>query len=102
MHPPLLRVILPDLRRALHEQDRAYFRESREARFGRKLERKRAGQERIERTRIIARVRVASLRTETESGTGMALNREPNPRTPLILKGIVQACKLMSIVAKWQ
>lgn len=39
VHPPLLRVILPDLLRALHEQDRAYFRESREARFGRKLER---------------------------------------------------------------
>src|SRR6266511_55513 len=34
----ILRIILPDLFRCLHEKDKAYFRESREARFGTTLE----------------------------------------------------------------
>ena len=34
----ILRIILPDLFRSLHEKDKAYFRESREARFGTTLE----------------------------------------------------------------
>ena len=34
----ILRLILPDLFRCLHEKDKAYFRESREARFGTTLE----------------------------------------------------------------
>jgi glutathione S-transferase len=34
----ILRIILPDLFMALHEKDKAYFRESREARFGTTLE----------------------------------------------------------------
>jgi glutathione S-transferase len=34
----ILRIILPDLFMSLHEKDRAYFRESREARFGATLE----------------------------------------------------------------
>ena len=34
----ILRIILPDLFRCLHEKDKAYFRESREARFGATLE----------------------------------------------------------------
>jgi glutathione S-transferase len=38
LHPVLLRVILLDLFARLHEKDRAYFRESREKRFGRTLE----------------------------------------------------------------
>ena len=38
LHPPLLRVIILDLFGKLHEKDRAYFRESRELRFGMPLE----------------------------------------------------------------
>jgi len=38
LHPPLLRVIILDLFGKLHEKDRAYFRESREQRFGMTLE----------------------------------------------------------------
>ena len=38
LHPPLLRVILMDIYGQLHEKDRAYFRESREKRFGARLE----------------------------------------------------------------
>jgi glutathione S-transferase len=38
LHPVLLRVIVLDLFAKLHEKDRAYFRESREKRFGRTLE----------------------------------------------------------------
>lgn len=34
----ILRIILPDLFRRLHEKDKAYFRESRETRFGTTLE----------------------------------------------------------------
>jgi glutathione S-transferase len=34
----ILRIILPDLFMSLHEKDKAYFRESREARFGTTLE----------------------------------------------------------------
>jgi glutathione S-transferase len=38
LHPVLMRVIVLDLFGNLHEKDRAYFRESREKRFGRTLE----------------------------------------------------------------
>ena len=38
LHGPVLRAILPDLFAALHEKDQAYFRESREKRFGKTLE----------------------------------------------------------------
>ncbi|HZQ72135.1 MAG TPA: glutathione S-transferase family protein [Burkholderiales bacterium] len=38
VHPALLRVVLLDLYNAIHEKDRAYFRESREKRFGMSLE----------------------------------------------------------------
>jgi glutathione S-transferase len=38
LHPPVLRVILLDLYRHLHEKDKAYFRESREKRLGGRLE----------------------------------------------------------------
>jgi glutathione S-transferase len=38
LHPPILRVIVLDLYRQLHEKDRAYFRESREKRLGAPLE----------------------------------------------------------------
>ena len=38
LHAPLLRVILLDLYRHVHEKDQAYFRESREKRLGGKLE----------------------------------------------------------------
>jgi glutathione S-transferase len=38
LHPVLLRVIVLDIFAKLHEKDRAYFRESREKRFGRTLE----------------------------------------------------------------
>ena len=38
LHPVLMRVIVLDLFGKLHEKDRAYFRESREKRFGRTLE----------------------------------------------------------------
>ncbi len=37
-HPLLLRLILLDIYRHIHEKDKAYFRQSREARFGRPLE----------------------------------------------------------------
>jgi glutathione S-transferase len=38
LHPPLLRAIVLDLYRHLHEKDKAYFRESREKRLGGRLE----------------------------------------------------------------
>lgn len=38
LHPPLFRVILMDIYGQLHEKDKAYFRESREKRFGARLE----------------------------------------------------------------
>ena len=38
LHAPLLRVILMDIYRQLHEKDKAYFRESREKRLGGRLE----------------------------------------------------------------
>lgn len=38
VHPAVLRAILPDLFAHLHEKDKAYFRESREKRFGMALE----------------------------------------------------------------
>ena len=38
LHAPLLRAILLDLYRHLHEKDKAYFRESREKRLGARLE----------------------------------------------------------------
>ena len=38
IHPPVLRAILNDLYAALHEKDKAYFRESREKRLGKTLE----------------------------------------------------------------
>jgi len=38
IHPVMLRIILPDLFQHLHENDKAYFRESREKRFGMTLE----------------------------------------------------------------
>jgi len=38
LHAPLLRAILLDLHRHLHEKDKAYFRESREKRLGGRLE----------------------------------------------------------------
>jgi glutathione S-transferase len=38
LHGPILRAILLDLFAALHEKDKAYFRASREKRFGRTLE----------------------------------------------------------------
>jgi len=39
VHPPMLRVVILELFASLHEKDRAYFRESREKRFGMTLER---------------------------------------------------------------
>ena len=38
VHPAVLRAILPDLYAHLHDKDKAYFRESREKRFGMTLE----------------------------------------------------------------
>jgi glutathione S-transferase len=38
LHAPLLRAILMDIYRQIHEKDRAYFRESREKRLGGRLE----------------------------------------------------------------
>jgi glutathione S-transferase len=38
LHAPLLRAILMDLFKAVHEKDRAYFRETREKRLGGRLE----------------------------------------------------------------
>jgi len=38
LHAPLLRAIVMDLFKALHEKDRAYFRETREKRLGGRLE----------------------------------------------------------------
>jgi glutathione S-transferase len=38
LHPPLLRAVLMDIYKHLHENDRAYFRESREKRLGAPLE----------------------------------------------------------------
>jgi glutathione S-transferase len=38
LHPVLMRVIVLDLFARIHDKDRAYFRESREKRFGRTLE----------------------------------------------------------------
>ncbi len=43
LHPLVLRAIVLDLYGQLHEKDRAYFRESREKRFGRTLEQHGAG-----------------------------------------------------------
>ncbi len=38
LHPAVARVIVPDIPAALHEMDRAYFRSTREAAFGRSFE----------------------------------------------------------------
>ena len=38
LHPLLLRILIMDIYAAIHENDRAYFRESREKRFGVTLE----------------------------------------------------------------
>lgn len=38
LHPMIVRMILPEIWSALHEMDKPYFRESREKRFGMKLE----------------------------------------------------------------
>lgn len=38
LHGPVLRAILPELFAAIHDRDKAYFRESREKRFGKTLE----------------------------------------------------------------
>ena len=38
LHPAVVQVIMPELFAALHEKDKGYFRESREARFGTTLE----------------------------------------------------------------
>jgi len=38
LHPAVARVILPDIYAILHEKDRAYFRRTREARFGTSIE----------------------------------------------------------------
>lgn len=38
IHPPILKIILPDLFDHIHEKDKTYFRESREQRFGMTLE----------------------------------------------------------------
>jgi len=38
LHPPLTRAIVMDIYRQLHEKDKAYYRESREKRFGATLE----------------------------------------------------------------
>ena len=38
VHPPMLRVLVLDLFARIHDKDRAYFRESREKRFGMTLE----------------------------------------------------------------
>ena len=38
LHAPIARTVLLDLHRAVHEKDRAYFRESREKRYGMALE----------------------------------------------------------------
>ena len=38
IHPPVLKLVVLDLFNHLHEKDRAYFRESREKRFGKTLE----------------------------------------------------------------
>lgn len=56
LHPPTLRAIVLDLYAHLHEKDRAYFRASREKRFGRTLEQHGAAPEKA----------VADLRTALE------------------------------------
>ena len=38
LHPAVAQVVMPDLFQAIHEKDQPYFRESREALFGRTLE----------------------------------------------------------------
>ncbi len=38
LHPAVARVVVPDIPAALHEKDRAYFRSTREAAFGRSLD----------------------------------------------------------------
>ncbi len=38
VHPGIIKLILVDIYEGLHEKDKAYFRESREKRFGKKLE----------------------------------------------------------------
>lgn len=45
VHPGILALILTDVHDSLHEGDKAYFRESREKRFGRRLEEVSAGRE---------------------------------------------------------
>jgi glutathione S-transferase len=62
----ILRIILPDLLMSLHEKDNAYFRESREARFGTTLE----------KYALPAEEGVSSLR-ETLSPMRAAVQRQP-------------------------
>ena len=38
LHPAILKIVLPDIFKLLDPKDRAYFRQSREARFGRTIE----------------------------------------------------------------
>jgi len=38
LHPAIARIVLPDIFKKLHEKDKAYFRESREAAWGMKVE----------------------------------------------------------------
>jgi glutathione S-transferase len=38
LHPAIARIVLPDIFAVLHEKDKAYFRQSREARFGMTIE----------------------------------------------------------------
>lgn len=45
VHPGILRLVLTDVHDILHEGDKAYFRESRERRFGQRLEEVCAGRE---------------------------------------------------------
>jgi glutathione S-transferase len=59
LHPPLLRAILLDLYRHLHEKDKAYFRESREKRLGGRLEEGRRRAQEVAR-RVPRRARAAA------------------------------------------
>lgn len=54
VHPPCMRAILMDLYNSLHEKDKAYFRSSREKRFGKTLE-----QHAADRAGAIAALRAA-------------------------------------------
>lgn len=56
LHPRIARIIVPDVFGALHEKDKAYFRESREKAFGCKLE----------QLRDTAEAELATLRRELE------------------------------------